>query len=440
MKKGFVAILVLLAVVVLVSPAIVGRMAEQSMYENLDWAAKESGEVRVTTESFARGWFSSEGQHRVELEDGELLVAAEALMGPMDADDLPVLVINTKLDHGLIPFSSMAREKGTLAPGLGSAISTMSIELPDGRESFEVPGTIFSEVGLTGTLHSAYVLDSGSHQDGDTTARWGATRVNVETDPKNGKAEFDGSVGSLSVLSGAETVTLGGLTFRGQQTPTKFGIAVGDLELDIDGLTVVVAGNETGGVKSMSVRARTEIDGSDVNAAATVNAALHAVPQFGEVSFAMDFGLDGADAEAMARVQQALESAGSNPDPMAMFGTVDEDLKRLFASGFEMNFERLDIALPMGTVSSKMLFEFGEEDPATFDWSTLLLSTQASIDLSIPEAIVEMIVQAQPNAAMAIGGGYLVKRGDAYELNAQLKKGLLTVNGAPIPIPLGAVR
>lgn len=440
MKKSFVAVLVLLAVVVLISPAIVGRMAEKSMYENLDWAARESGEVRVTTENFARGWFSSEGQHRIELEDGELLIAAEAMLGPMDAGDLPVLVINTKLDHGLIPFSSMAREKGTLAPGLGSAVSTMSIEFPDGREVFEVPGTIFSEVGLTGALHSSYVLDTGSHNDNDTTASWGATRIDVKTNPKSGEAEFDGSIGSFSAQDNTQAVTLGELTFRGQQTPTKYGIAVGDIELAIDELNVVVAGNETGGVKSMSIKALTEIDGSDVNASASVNAALHAVPQFGEMSFVMDFSLEGADAEAMSRVQQALESVGNSQNPMAMFGTAEQDLKRLFASGFEMNFERLDVTLPMGTVSSKMLFEFGEEDPATFDWTTLLLSTQATVDLSIPEAIVEMIVQAQPDAAMAIGGGYLVKRGDNYELNAQLKKGLLTVNGAPIPIPLGAVR
>ena len=439
MKKGFVAVLVLLAVVVLISPAIVGRMAEKSMYENLDWAARESGEVRVTTEDFARGWFSSEGQHRIELQDGELLIAAEALMGPMNADDMPVLVVSTKLDHGLIPISSMAREKGTLAPGLGSAVSTMSIELPDG-EVFQVPGTIFSEVGLAGALHSSYVLDSGSHEDGDNMASWGATKVNVKTDPRSGKAEFDGSVGSLSIQGDADTVTLGELTFRGEHTPTRYGIAVGDVELDVGGLKVVVAGNEAGGVKSMSLKARTEIDGSDVNAAASVNAALHAVPQFGEMSFAMDFNLEGADAEALSRVQQALESAGSSQDPTMMFGTADQDLKRLFASGFEMNFERLDITLPMGTVSSKMLFEFGEEDPATFEWSTLLLSTQASIDLSIPEALGERIVQAQPEVAMAIGRGYLVKRGDNYELNAQLQKGLLTVNGAPIPIPLGAVR
>ena len=38
---------------------------------------------------------------------------------------------------------------------------------------------------------------------------------------------------------------------------------------------------------------------------------------------------------------------------------------------------------------------------------------------------------------MIVGGGYLLKRGDAYIMDAQLKKGLLTVNGAPIPIPLG---
>jgi hypothetical protein len=35
-----------------------------------------------------------------------------------------------------------------------------------------------------------------------------------------------------------------------------------------------------------------------------------------------------------------------------------------------------------------------------------------------------MIVQANPEAAMVIGGGYLVLRGDAYEMKAQLKKGL----------------
>ena len=72
MKKSLVFLLLALAVIVLISPAIVGRLAEKSMDENLDWAATESNELTVTSQGFDRGWFSSEGQHRVELRDGEL--------------------------------------------------------------------------------------------------------------------------------------------------------------------------------------------------------------------------------------------------------------------------------------------------------------------------------------------------------------------------------
>ena len=50
-----------------------------------------------------------------------------------------------------------------------------------------------------------------------------------------------------------------------------------------------------------------------------------------------------------------------------------------------------------------------------------------------------MLLEEQPGAAMVIGGGYLVKRGDIYELKAEMKKGLLTVNGAPMPIPFGGL-
>lgn len=439
MKKSFVALLVLLAVVVLVSPAIVGRLAEKSMDENLNWAADQSGEVKVTSQQFTRGWFSSEGQHRVELQEGDLLTMVQTLTDPMPVDELPVLIINTQLDHGLIPVSSMSREKGSLAPGLGSAVSTMAIELPDG-ESFDLPGKIYSKVGLGGELHSNYVLDAGSHSVEGMTANWGSTDIDIKTNPASGEAEFEGTVGSLSVEGDTETVTLGGLSFKGAQKPTQYGISVGNIDLDVDGLSVNIGGETAGGLKSMSVRANTAIDGDDVNADATMNVALHDLPQFGELSFDMILKLVGANAEAVGRMQQAIENMGGTQDPMAAYSVVEEDLKDLFASGFEMNFERFNVTLPQGTVTSKMLFSFREEDRAAFDWTSLLLNTQASIDLSVPEPLVEFMMQANPNVAMAIGGGYLVKRGDAYVMQAELKKGLLNVNGAPIPIPLGAVR
>ena len=36
-----------------------------------------------------------------------------------------------------------------------------------------------------------------------------------------------------------------------------------------------------------------------------------------------------------------------------------------------------------------------------------------------------------------VGLGYLVLNGDVYEMKAELRKGLLTLNGAPMPLPLG---
>lgn len=440
MKKGVVGVLILLALVVLVSPAIVGRLAEKSMDENLNWAAQESGEVRVTSENFKRGWFSSEGQHRIELNEGDLKSVVQALTGTTDqGSDLPVLVINTKLDHGLIPVSSMSREQGSLAPGLGSAVSTMRVEFGDG-ESVDIPGTIYSKVGLGGELLSNYVLEPGSHEDGGEVATWGPTDIKVKTNPKTGNASFEGSVGAISVDDGKQVVSIGGLTFEGSQEPTDFGVAVGDMRLKMEGFDVKVGNSTVGGMESMNIDARTALDGDEVNADVAISMLFENLPQFGEASFDMDFELAGADARALGQLQRALDGMSGSQDPMAAYAAVQRDALQLFAAGFEMNFNRLDFTLPQGTMTSKMRFSFEERDPADFAWTSLPMTTDATVDVSIPEALVNMLVEMQPNAAMAIGGGFLVKRGDAYVMNAEMKKGLLTVNGAPFPIPFGAVR
>ncbi len=66
-KKGVIALIIILALVVLISPGIVGRMAESSMDDQIQWASDGAPELVITTESFDRGWFSSEGVHRIEL-------------------------------------------------------------------------------------------------------------------------------------------------------------------------------------------------------------------------------------------------------------------------------------------------------------------------------------------------------------------------------------
>lgn len=439
MKKGIVVLLILLAVVVLVSPAIVGRLAEQSMDENLNWAARETGGVQVSSENFTRGWFSSEGQHRIEVGEGPLLAALEDLGHGADPDELPVLIINTKLDHGLIPVSSMAREKGSLAPGLGSAVSTLQLELPDG-ETVDLPGTIYSKVSLGGKLESNYLLPAGSYPVDDMTATWGDMDITVITDPVSGEAIFDGAIGALALGNDTDGLSLASLSFDGEQKPTPHGFATGNVRFELADLSIHAGGVDTATIKSMAVRADTNLDDDRVNADATISMTMQQLPQYGEMSFGMDFALAGADAAALGRIQQGLESAQTTTqDPMIMYGMIEKDVLQLFASGFDMKFERLEITLPEGTVTSKMLFSFPESDAATFEWTSLLLGTEASIDLSIPAELVETVGQSNPQLAAAIGGGFLTLRGDAYVMEARLKKGLATINGAPIPIPVGSM-
>ena len=437
MKKGIVALLVILAIVIIVSPGIMGRLAEKSVDENLNWAAQESGELVVTSDRFDRGWFSSEGQHRVEIKEGNLKVMLKSMGGPMDSGGVPVLVINTHLDHGLIPVSSMSREKGSLAPGLGSAVSTLSVEFNDG-EKFEIPGKIYSKVALGGKLQSSYVLEAGSREDSGTTASWGPTEIDVTTDPSSGDVAFAGTVGALSFLDGANSFGVDSLTFSGSQAPTKFGFAIGDMKLDLEALSILSDGVEAGGLKRMSVDGKTSLDGGRLNGRTLLKMDSQAIPQVGEFSVVADISLARADATAIGALKAALEAQGANPDPGQMFAAVEDDLKRLLASGIEMRFDQFDVTLPMGTVKTKLDFTVAEDDSATFDWTSLLLATKASADISVPEALVEMALQMNPQAGAVVAMGFLQKSGDTYEMKALYEKGLLTINGAPMPIPLGS--
>ena len=75
-------------------------------------------------------------------------------------------------------------------------------------------------------------------------------------------------------------------------------------------------------------------------------------------------------------------------------------------------------------------------DPTGFTWSSLLLGTEASADVRIPEPLMDFVLTVNPQAAAAIGMGFLKKEGDAYVSEIRYAKGILAVNGAPMPITL----
>ena len=99
--------------------------------------------------------------------------------------------------------------------------------------------------------------------------------------------------------------------------------------------------------------------------------------------------------------------------------------------------DRLDFDLPQGPVAAKMRFAIEESDAAGFAISSLLLSLDAEADLTLSAEFVDYAMATNPDAGAIVGMGYLRKNGDIYEMRAEYAKGLLTINGAPMPIPMG---
>jgi len=431
MKKSVVALLIVLALVVLISPGIIGRLAEKSVDDNLNWAAAERNDIVVTSAGFDRGWFTSAGQHRIELREGELRDMLFAAFDMAVTDSLPVLIIDTRLDHGLIPVSSMARDHGTLMPGLGSAISTLGIEFADGSV-VDLPGTIFSNVGLTGALRSNFVLEPGGVDVADDRLDWGKADFVITTSPANGDIGVSGQLGSFAVAADGETVIVDTLAVSVDHAATPFGFTVGPAKITLKSVAVISVADTTT-IGPIFVDSDSAIDDGRLNANVTFRMENAPVPNFGAANMEIVARFENVDAAALGQLRRSVEAMST--DDAAMID-IEDDLHRLMASGLEWHFDQLDVELPLGQITSRISAVVSESDAGDFTWTSALLSLDASADISLPVAFVDMLTEAYPEMHAIIAMGFLRRKGEYYAIEAAFEKGLLTVNGAPMPFPM----
>ena len=436
MRKSIIVLLVIAAVVVLISPGIIGRIAEESVDSNLQWAADENEGIVVTSERFDRGWFSSQGRHRVAIHDAAMREALATLADRDPSGGDPTLVIDTRIDHGLIPVTSMGRTEGSLAPGLGRGVSTLLIEYPDG-ESVPVPGTVYSSIGLNGTLTANYIVESGRLEADGSTASWGDANVEISTDYKAQSFDFDGSIESLGVNDAGDTLRLGETTFSGVQRPSRFGVSVGDFEMRAASVAVEEAGVETYRLGPVALSATSDIEGERINGDFRMSIGALAVPGYGESDFDVAIRFSDVDGAALGRMVQKLEDADDQATPQELQLLLRDEVEKLVAAGFELHVDRFDFDLPQGPVALKMRFNVEESGGGAFDLSSLLMTLDAEADLTASAGFVDQAMAMNPDAGAIIGMAYLRRNGDVYEMHAEYAKGLLTINGAPMPIPMG---
>lgn len=433
MKKGIVVLLIALALVLLVSPGIIGRLAEQSVDNSFDQAAQDSGEIAISSTGFERGWFTSAGQHRVELREGELYYMLLGASGDFSSDSLPVLLIDTRLDHGLIPFSSMNRDHGSLMPGLGSAISTLSLELVDGSV-VPLPGAMYSTVGLLGELQSRLVLQADSLDSGDTQLDWGSAEFLMSSDARSGSIGAQGALQSLAIESLVETVLLGRFSVDLALTESGYGFMVGPADLALESFSVTDDTTSSGGPFHM--RSDSRISDERLNANLELQFENTPLPLGGTGSVQLHARLENADAAAVGRFKQSLDASRDPDNERADAVDLQGDLMHLLAGGMSLHIDQLDISGPFGDITSRFSATLAETPSDQFSWAGALLALELSADVSLPAELVDMAVKVSSEMQAAIGAGFLLPEGDYYVMQAVFKKGLLTVNGAPMSIPL----
>ena len=429
MNKGVIVLLVGLALVVMVSPGIIGMLAEKSVDEQINIATTSGPGLTITAERFERGWFSSQGQHRIELQDPGGAASIKPFLGLGDDSDLPVLIVDTELSHGLIALTALGEEHGSLMPGLGRAISTLSLEMHDGSV-IPLPGNIYSSLSLTGDLSSSYRAAAGSQGP----ASWGNIEINFESAATGDEHSYSGSVESLQLTQGNDLFVLLGASFAGDLEMSEFGFAVGDMQLALDSLSSSTGGARNASVGPVAFNTHSSISDGRLNAESELQLTIAGIPAIDKFSIDTRLTFAGVDGHALRRLVENLQLMQNNGNHMAAQEAINENVLEIIAAGGDLNIERLEVSLPMGTIKSVINIRFLENDRADFGWASVLLALEADAKFEFSEALVELAMMMSSD--LEIVRSFLNKNGDIYEMEIAYKKALLTVNGLPVPIPI----
>jgi len=240
-------------------------------------------------------------------------------------------------------------------------------------------------------------------------------------------------------------ISFGDIRIHGQQEKSPYGLAVGSIKLEVGPASVAGGSGPATGFQSLSIDAHSEIIDDRLSSVAKLAITGIKESDLGGVDIVLDVTLNGLDAQAAGRIARALQGIQGNPDPQgalsSIYPLIESDVQTLLVSGMEIRLDRLDVALPDGELTTKFRFSLPPTAPQSdFSWPALLLALDASADVRLPVALFEMAQQMSPDAGMLVAMGVLKKSDDYYEMQAEYAKGLVTVNGAPMPIPVQALQ
>lgn len=445
MRRWLVILLVALALLVLLSPGIIGHLVERNLADSITRSQIESPAITISTEHFERGWFSSVGRHRIAFIDRDALPLLAAFAERAGYDKMPGLILDSRIDHGLVAVASMSRENGSMTPAIARLLVSLQLD-PGNGELVDLPGNLFIDIDLIGKTSVRLVLQQGRWQSGDAEIVWQGADLQVSLGTNGALTSIEGFVAPIRMSAGDDALVTGRIEVSARRRRGAYDVDVGTVRVNSEAVNVTNSSGQMSGYSSLAFTSQSDIVDGKLDGSSRLDITGIDVPTFGAVDIGLDLAYSGFDAASFARLYNAFRDAATdgNPDDAfaALYPSMDAELQQFLSAGAELRFERLNISLPQGTIEMDLFLSLprsGRGD--AFSWPGLLHKLKASINLTLPVAVFEVLVAMQPEIRVAVAMGYLLKQGDEFKMSLEYSQGLATANGLPAPVPMpGAKR
>jgi uncharacterized protein YdgA (DUF945 family) len=439
-KRSIVVVLVTLAMLIIISPGIIGWLAERDLEDGIEAAKVTSPEITIRTERFDRGWFTSEGRHRIELSDRGAFPTLARFVDQAGYQQMPALIVNSRIDHGIVPVGALSRDDSSLEPGIASMYSTLQLD-PGNGELIDLPGDVTTSVSLTGETSMAINVTEGEWNDSGVALIWSGAQLDLAVAATGDLSSLNGFIAPMTLATERETVETGRIDVSIAQEPREYGLMAGVMELDSAAFVTRDQYGNTVGINAITMRGATDVEDDRINASSSADISGMTVPGMGDVDLGFDFELNGLDAESFALIYSEYREAAANSGPeqamSSLYPAMEAELQQLLSAGGDLKLDRLDITFSQGRIESDFSLSLPESKAGdAFSWPGLILKMEAEMNVRMPAELFELAVAMYPEAKSALALGFLIPDGDHYKMHVSVVSGLARINGAPMQIPI----
>jgi len=444
-KKFIFFIVAFVILIALLLPGAVGVIAENQFRRLASSVEESTPEYRWVVDDYERGWFSSRAHYHLELSPAlaaEMLADEDGFSGP-----LPLLASKAKIFHGPIFFAAMDEPGVSMWPALAHSIDAISVVGKDAIPT-ALPGSVHTRLGFFGKHSNVVALDPIEtlyEEGGDpATIKWAGMRMTTHFNSTLDDLNFDGKLGAFEIEHPQIRLETQTLDISGQQRRSEYGFWTGDQSGKFGGLHIAGTDQPTVSMGELSWSAFVEVKDGLANQGADFR--IESVEASGWVGGPVKLRarVNRLDPTAFGQLIRRMQSLAVAADEVPVSsGEMLEMVQALLGRGPEIDLEEFSIGTPDGVLSLRAHLELPDDIGGAL--AMMLANLDATVNFRVPAALADLLAAPSPEARgelraqlqALVAAGLLLRQDDYLVMDAVLKGALLTINGQPMPLPLG---